>query len=126
MFEDLLFTVLFLLIPIFWYFLIKSARISLTRFSIPLVIIMSMFILQYLGIPILYFQLDAHRVNAGINDKFLVITLFLYTSITTTLLVFGFIFGQRCFGSLYNPIRESIRANKRFENIGLSLLFVIC
>jgi hypothetical protein len=126
MFEDIIFLLLYVVLPILWHYLLKTAGISLLRFSIPSVVMQFLFIFQYVGLPILYFQLDSYRFTSGVNDKYIILQVFFFTSWTITLMIIGFIIGKRYFGVLLNQDFVGSRECGRMEMIGLAFLFLIC
>lgn len=89
-----------MILPVIWHFLLKIAGINLKFFSIPALLILFIYLFQYIGFPILYFQLDEYRARF-VTDQSLVLTAFFYTSITTTLLIFGFIASRQHHGKLH-------------------------
>ena len=109
MFEDYLFIILFVTIPFIWHFMLKAAGLSLMRFSIPVVVLLFFYVHQYVGIPVLYFQIDDYRYFAGVNDKFIVMRVFFYTVLTMSLMIVGCLFGREILGVLHNPIPLFIR-----------------
>ncbi len=52
---------------------------------------------QYLGLPLLYFRLDPFRSD-DVTDVDLVFLVFIYTSITITLMILGFVFARNILG----------------------------
>lgn len=123
---DFAFILIWLLLPLFWHILLKAASLSLWRVTIPSFVILSFYIYQYLGLPVLYFQLDEYRYVTGVNDESLVLRVFFYTSLTITLMTFSFVIGRKLFGRLSNPAPAAICASRGSEMFGLSLLFVLC
>ena len=81
------------MLPIFWNSLLKIAKIRLTDLTISSFVLIFIYIYQYIGIPILYLQLDPYRADV-VTDKMVMIQVFTYTSITITLMIFGFIFSR--------------------------------
>ena len=100
MFIDLSFLMIWLLLPLFWGLLMKLAGLNLTKPNIPVTLIIFIYVFQYIGLPILYFQLDAYRFSEGVNDKVIVLNIFLFTSITITLMIFGYVVAKLHFGRL--------------------------
>jgi len=126
MFEDFSFILFFLSLPFFWHLMLKTAGLSLLRFSIPSFVITFFYLQQYVGLSLLYFYLDDYRFTVGVNNKTLIMQVFLYTSLTITLMILGFVISKRHFGYLHNPAPTAIQPSKRSESVGLVLLFLLC
>ncbi len=60
-------------------------------------VLVGIYFYQYLGLPLLYFRMDPLRAN-DVTDSNLIFLVFLYTSATITLMVFGFIAGRKVCG----------------------------
>ena len=121
MVENIIFLLLWLMLPFFWHYLIKLAGLSLFRLSIPSAVIISMYVFQYIGLPALYFQLDAYRAEF-VNDKWLLSEVFLYTSLMITLMCIGFIIAKQCFGKLSLKGNDN-RSNKKNNTSFLKIKF---
>lgn len=115
MVEDILFLLLWFMLPFFWHYLMKLAGLSLFHLSIPSVLIASMYIFQYIGLPALYFQLDINR-SALVNDKWLLFEVFLYTSLTITMLCIGYIIAKQSFGELSFKDNDNRFFKKKFTS----------
>jgi len=125
MFEDMAFALIWLALPFLWYYLLKVAGLSLSRLSIPSWVMVVFYGLQYIGLPILYFQLNESRA-ASVNNQWIMYRVFFYTAITMTLMTFGFIAGRRFFGSLKWVGIAEIRKSSKKQMFGLLVLFGIC
>ena len=99
MVEDLCFLFLWFLFPFLWHLLLKSAGLSMLRVSIPSIVIVAIYIYQYVGLPVLYFQLDWQRAVL-VTDKYLILQVFFFTSITISFMLLGFIIARGHCGSL--------------------------
>ncbi|MBU61161.1 MAG: hypothetical protein CMI26_01510 [Opitutae bacterium] len=99
MVEDLCFLFLWFLFPFLWHLLLKSAGLSILRVSIPSIVIVAIYIYQYVGLPVLYFKLDWQRAVL-VTDKYLILQVFFFTSITMFFMLFGFIIARGHCGSL--------------------------
>ncbi|MDA8773313.1 hypothetical protein N9M65_01905 [Luminiphilus sp.] len=93
------FVTLWIVFPFFWISLMKLFRISILQVSIPSVLLLSIFLFQYIGFPILFFELDEYRAQT-INDQAVIWLAFIVSSSVITLLVFGFLMGKIIFGPL--------------------------
>lgn len=111
MIEGILFIVIYLLLPIIWIKMINIAGIRLFRISIPGILMFSIFLFQYVGFPILFYELNDYRAQT-INDQNIIWQVFAWSSFTITLLITGFIFARKTFG----PIHK----NQSFNSFGLS------
>lgn len=126
---DFLFISIFTLQPAFWWYGLRLAKISLLKINIISILMASIFVFQYIGFPILYFELNEYRATV-INNKYLIIEVFLWTSATITLLIIGFIFGYKNFGPLLCIHRPKISTNvkgksKASETLAICILFII-
>lgn len=99
-FIDVAFLLLWVSFPLCWLILFRFAKLKLLEPTIPSMTIAFIYLFQYIGLPILYFQLNAYRLSQGISDKFIVWKVFLFTSFTITFLIFGFIVAKQFFGAL--------------------------
>lgn len=126
MFEDILFVGVFLLLPLMWHLLLKVAGLDLRIVSVPSILIIFFYIYQYMGLPVLYFQLNDYRFSSGVDDKFLVLQVFFYTSLTMTFMMFGFVLGKQCFGTLHYSVSNELRVVNKVERTGIILIFAIC
>jgi oligosaccharide repeat unit polymerase len=107
MFVDILFLTFWLILPFFWHYLFKAAGLSLLRVTIPSIVIISMYAYQYIGLPILYFKLNSYRADSVV-DKYLMFEVFMYTSLTITMMGIGFILARQGFGRLKNKFDTSV------------------
>jgi len=96
---DILIILIWVMLPLVWYYLMRVAGLSLFKVTIPSFVIVSFYVYQYIGFPILYFQLDPYRAQYVI-DKTLMIQVFAYTSLIVTLMISGYIAANRHFGKL--------------------------
>lgn len=88
---------LWLGIPAFWYLLSSLASLNYKKISITTILFFGLIIYQYLGIPFLFFKLDSFRAEEVTNVG-LIFQVFIFTSITITLLLVGFIFAKKTIG----------------------------
>lgn len=79
--------------------MLDSSGLSFIKVSLPSVVLFFIFTFQYLGLPILYFKFDDYRAGF-VTDSFLVLEVFLYTSITITLMIGGFILARKVLDSV--------------------------
>ena len=116
--EDIFIILIWMILPIGWHYLLKTAGLSLLQVTIPSFVIVFFYFYQYIGFPILYFQLDPYRAQF-VSDKFLMIKVFTYTSITITLMIVGYIVAYRHFGSLFWTTGLNYRSSQNlfFEKI---------
>jgi len=129
MIEDYFFLILWVLLPIFWQKMLKVAGINMLRISIPSILMIGIYVYQYIGFPILYFGLDNYR-SYYVQDKAIMLIVFAYSSITITLLLLGFIAAKKYFGSLhgrysYNAFDQTVESANSLERFVIVLLFVI-
>ena len=135
MIEDIFIIIIWILLPIGWHYLLKTAGLSLLQVTIPSFVIVFFYFYQYIGFPILYFQLDPYRAQF-VSDKFLMIKVFTFTSITITLMIVGYIVANKHLGSLFWRTDVTYVASQNFfvekifpggarQNIGLVILVLI-
>lgn len=106
MFELLLFIILWIYFPFLWISLLRAARISLKKISIPSILIIFIIIYQYAGIPLLYFKIDKYRVDEVVNS-YLMLKLFFLTSLVITLLIVGYVIARFTIGSNFQTKKLS-------------------
>jgi len=58
-----------------------------------------MLVYQYIGLPILYLGLDNYRAEY-VTDQSIVVQVFIYTAITITLMILGFVVASQFFKAL--------------------------
>ena len=102
MIESLLFMALFLMLPIFWLGLLRLSGVRLLTISIPGALIASILIWQYIGFPILFFQLNDYRAVL-IQDRSIILQMFLWSSYSITMILFGFVAARKNMGPLHLP-----------------------
>jgi oligosaccharide repeat unit polymerase len=112
-----------------WSILLKYSGVKVLTISIPSFLIISIFIFQYLGFPILFFFLDDYRAYY-VQDRAIIWEMFLWTSFSITLIIIGFIAARRSFGPLhlanqYNAFSNSITPTRFFQRLMLLILFII-
>ncbi len=93
MLEDIFFIILWVGFPVVWLKLLRVAKVGLNKISIPSVLIMFIALLQYAGIPLLYFKLDKYRATE-VFDSGLMLKLFILSSTVITLLIMGYIIAR--------------------------------
>jgi oligosaccharide repeat unit polymerase len=79
-------------IPFVWIFILRLGGMRLMILSLPSFVVFSIFVFQYVGFPILYFQLDDYRAEFVTNQD-LLLKAWLITSISTILVCFGAVLG---------------------------------
>ena len=103
----------------------KIAGISIYKISIPGILIAFIYVFQYFGIPLLIYFQTKNLIDLKL-DKSILILVFLYTSLTITLLILGFIFARFSFGELKELKKNSfLPLNSRQLRI-LNLMAMFC
>lgn len=102
----MLFIIFYLFFPIVWHYLLKIAGITFKKINLMTFVLAGIIFYQYLGLPLLYFRLDPLR-SEDVTDIDLVFDVFIYTSITVTLMLLGFVFGRKLLGKC-NYIKISL------------------
>jgi oligosaccharide repeat unit polymerase len=127
--NSLLFLFFYFSFLIFWYYLIKYSGIKFLTISIPSFLIISIIVFQYLGYPILFYFLNDYRAKF-VQDRSIMLTIFLITCYTTTLIILGFIFAKKTFGPLhlknrYNSFSSTIFLDRQLSRFILYLFFAL-
>ena len=89
---DVCFVMLFFLVPVFSFGIIRLSRIDIFRVSVPSMFILSYLAVSYIGILFLYFGWDSRALAQGVNDKELVLKMFCLSAATMFLISIGFSF----------------------------------
>ena len=125
MIEAASFLAAFLIMPVIWVYMLSHASINLFRISIPGILILSIFIFQYIGFPIIFFEVDDLRALT-IHDQKIIWKIFAGSVVTITLLIAGFILGRRFFGPLHSELcTTSLSADDRAANVSDRLFVTI-
>jgi oligosaccharide repeat unit polymerase len=86
--EQVLFISAWFIVPFFWFYILNLGGMRIMFLSLPSFVVISIFIFQYVGFPILYFGLDEYRAEF-VTDKVLIYKAWLGTSISTLLICIG-------------------------------------
>ena len=115
---DTLFIILWILLLVYWFYMLRICHLSVFRFTIPSFVFIAFLVYQYIGLPILYFMLNDYRAEF-VTDQELIWQVFIFTSITITLMLVGFIFAKIKFGPLSLMMNDFQNNNnkKRFAAI---------
>jgi hypothetical protein len=114
------------MLPLVWHILLRTAGLSLLRPTLPSFIIAALYIYQYIGIPVLYFQLNKYRLSEGVNNPELVLLVWAFTSITITLMIVGFVLAHSQFGNLRGFVTEHYKIGmSQKQLLSLTILGVI-
>ena len=117
---------MWILIPCFWLFILKIGNLKLSFLSLPMFVIVSIFIFQYFGFFILYLQLDEYRAEF-VTDMDVLLKAWLGTSISTTLLCTGALIASFFLGPIkYFKNSENTTYISRSKIVRIYLLFVFC
>jgi len=124
---DILFCVLFLLVPFMVFLLLPYAGIFLRRFSIPSFFTIVYLATVYIGILALYFHWDLDRVSAGAVDRKIILEMFMYSSGALMIIICGFIYAKQVIGLRNYDVRhrELVRANNA-QCIFMFCVFLLC
>jgi len=127
--DSFFFLFFYFLLFIFWFYLLKYSGVKILNISIPSFLIVSIFVFQYLGYPILFFFLDDYRAEF-VQNRNIILKMFFLTSYTITMIILGFIFARKIFGPLhlqnqYNYPQKEIVNDKQLSRFILYLLFVL-
>lgn len=116
---DMLFIFLWVIQPYIWlkttsFFDHKALKIKVFNFTILFIILF-----QYLGLPLLYFQLDQQR-SIAVSDKFIVFQVFIFTSLTILSLLIGRKIGVYFSSTNLNKQLSSFAYQPRIRNISVT------
>jgi hypothetical protein len=132
-YTNALFVSAYFLLPILFYRVLLYNRISLKYFSITSLFVIFYFIYAYIGIFPLYFYLDEYKYGLGVVNRDIIIKMFLFTIISFTFIVVGFISSNRVFNknkykSLYikNINSTSLRKTSMKQNYMIVILLFYC
>ena len=114
---------------IFWFYLLKYSSVKILTISIPSFLLISIFVFQYLGYPILFFFLDDYRAQF-VQDRSIILTMFFMTSYTITLIILGFILAKKVFGlshlqNQYNYPQQEIVNDQQLSIFILYFFFIL-
>jgi len=112
---------IWLIAPLFWQLMLKSAGLKFTEINIPSFTILTIYVFQYVGWPLLYFNLDEFRSEISF-DHFLLTKALLLNILSITMLIVGFNIGKKTFGNL-NWSRGPNRFRNENESIALQETF---
>jgi len=124
---DISFLVCWLLIPLSWMSVLKIGGMRLLKISIPSFVVGFIFIFQYVGYPILYFQLDEYRAEF-VTDKNLILKAWIITSISTLSICVGAFIASTLIGRLkYDSYFNSKYNSESAYSLAIvKLLTLIC
>ena len=124
---DVAFMLAWLFQPIAWFLTLKAINLSLLRPTLPSFVIAYILIIQYIGLPILYFKLDDYR-SEYVVDNGLVIMLWIITSATIYLMIFGYVIAWMLIGRLKGFTSKSTQMTplNKSQKFKLKLISVFC
>ena len=113
---------------IFWIFTLRVFKFKILELSIPGIVISIIILVNYIGFPILFYDLNHFRTSQ-ISDKDLIYQVWFYSSIHITLFIFGIVTGIIFLGKLKFKNIQNIKFFKLKKNqkifLILSSLFCI-
>ena len=98
-FFDILFLIAWAIVPFIWFLVLRLGGIPALTLSLPNIVIFFIIIFNYIGFPVLYFDLDSERA-IFISNKSILLQTWLITSGTTFLMVIGSYMGALTLGPL--------------------------
>ena len=127
MIESVLFIALFLVVPVFWFGLLRVSGVRLLIISIPGVLTAAILIYQYIGFPTLFFKLDDYRA-VFIQDRAIIWQMFSWSIYSITMILLGFVAASRKMGPLhlrnqYNSFYDSFLLSSFTERLIVYALF---
>ncbi|MBO1511770.1 O-antigen polymerase [Metabacillus bambusae] len=125
---SLLFVINFLMIIIIVIYLARKSNIRFLVPTIPSIFLWSYFVFSYVGILALFFLWNDYRVSLGIDNKFKILELWGYSSISILLIVVVFVMLANVFNlklnTSYSEIKDSGELN-RYVKMAMFLLFLL-
>jgi hypothetical protein len=124
---DIVFCVMFVLVPLLSLKLLSFSGVSLRRFSIASFFILFYIIFDYIGILPIYFKMNPNFLPRGIFHKEIILELFLFSSTALTVTILGFIYGHHVLGFNCGDKKNRIllKTNKA-QLLLIFLLFIVC
>lgn len=127
--EEFLFLFIYIFLPVFWLILLNKSGVKLLTISIPSILIISIFIYQYLGYPILFFFINDYSAKF-VQDREIIWKIFFLSSFTITFIIIGMVVAGKTFGNLhlknqFNPNTNSILLDKQLSRYFFYLLLII-
>lgn len=127
--EEFLFLFIYIFLPVFWLILLNKSGVKLLTISIPSILIISIFIYQYLGYPILFFFINDYSAKF-VQDREIIWKIFLLSSFTITFIIIGMVVAGKTFGNLhlknqFNPNTKLILLDKQLSRYFFYLLLII-
>lgn len=125
MFENISFLILWGFILILSWILLQACGLSLSTPSIPSIIYIRYIVMNYLGIPLLYFYTISHLYNLGVQDRNLILFFWLMSSVCLLLLLFGFLYSRKIFGlDIYQ--KAVVVKDQKVEYFEVILILFFC
>lgn len=115
---DFIFLIIYFLFPLLFVYYSYKINQKIISFSATTMVILSMFVYAYSGILPLYFGWDQYRYEMGVQDKYLIFNMLIYSIISITGLVLGFSYIK-----FYKKIK--IRNFKNIRSLSMSELYVL-
>lgn len=122
--ETMLFIACFIAIPFFWRSLLRLSGVRLLTVSVPGFLVAVAIISQYIGYPILFFNLDDFRA-LQIDDRYTLWKMFLCSSYTITMTLFGFVAARKILGPLHGPNKWNSFSSPFQRAAPVETLFVV-
>lgn len=130
---ELLFSILFILFPIFAFFLHKYLlKENILKVGILNILLINIFLFAYVGIFFLFFKLDPLRVSNGVVNELIVFKIWLLTSLSIFFIILGAFFSKKSLlikDILFSPNNikknNSIQRGKAYIFILIGLIFLL-
>ena len=124
---DILFSVMFALVPFIALVLLLCSGISLRRFSIPSFFIIFYLVSSYIGILPLYFGWNSYSVSIGVVDRAIMLKMFIYSSAALIMVICGFIYAHRVLGFNTNVVKDRVLVSANLiQRMFMFCLFLLC
>ncbi len=122
---DLLFVLIFIMVPIICSIILRASGFSLIRVGLPQFVITALFFFAYLGTLPLYFYWDDYRFESGVHDKLIIFSMMLASGYTMFGVAIGAAFSKIAFGKSVTPNLNGDTRHIRKIFIINSFLFLI-
>jgi len=123
--ESINFILIWIVIILLSWILLRASNLSISRLSIPSIVYIFYMSFNYLGLPLLYFYKIDTYYNMGVNDKDIIWELLIMASMCLLLMLLGFLFTREVLDLKADDEKHEYEINnvKIFEII---ILLLVC
>lgn len=121
---DLFLFFLWVVVPLICFLVLRIGGMNFQNLSIPTFVVISIFILQYIGFPILYQRWDDYRAEF-VTDMHTLMLAWIGTSISTLLLCVGATIASTILGKQHHQIEQSTSV-RELPNYVVRRIYLLC